>query len=48
MSKECSLITNLLHLLTILCLIADKHFCHYCHLHSKGVTSQCCVLMFIL
>jgi hypothetical protein len=27
-------ITGILHFLIVLRLVADKHNCHYCHLHS--------------
>jgi hypothetical protein len=39
------LITGILHLWIILCLVADKHLCHYWHLLYKGVIF---VLMFII
>jgi hypothetical protein len=36
-------ITGILHVLIILCLVADKHLHRYCHLHSKGVNIPVCV-----
>jgi len=32
-------VTDILHFLIIVCLVADKCLCRYCHLHSKGVMS---------
>jgi hypothetical protein len=34
--------------LTILHLVADEQLSHYWHLHSMGVVSLCCVLVFVL
>jgi hypothetical protein len=34
---NCGLVTCVLHLMIILCLVADGRVCHYCHLHSKVV-----------
>lgn len=42
------LITGILCVLIILCLVADKHLCHYCHLHSKTVIFLGCMLMLAL
>jgi len=43
---KCLLITGILHFLLTL-LVADKHPCHNCHLHCKGVITLCCMLIFI-
>jgi hypothetical protein len=45
---KCRLITDTLHFLIILGLVADKHLCHYYQLNSKEVISLCSVLLYIL
>ena len=45
---KCRLITGALYVLIISCLVADKHLCHYCHLHSKAVIFLGCMFMLTL
>jgi len=45
---KCGLITGTLYILIILCLVANKHLCHYCHLRSKAVIFLGCMLILTL
>lgn len=48
MFLKCILITGILYVLIMLRLVADKHLCHYCHLHPKAVIFLGCMLMLTL